>query len=131
MMERLETIYLLAAGAVALLIGLGMVALPDPFYAGYGIDPAASTDLANELRSPGLWFVLVGATMGLGPFRPGLGRIALGIAAAFYLSYAAARGVSLVLDGLPGSGMLLAMMSELLLGTIGALLVWRRRSTRR
>lgn len=125
MIARLETAYLLLAGAVAVLIGLGMTALPAVFYGSYGIDTAISVNLVNELRSPGLWLVVVGIAIGLGAIRPGVRRLALGIAAAFYLSYAAARGVSLILDGLPDTGLMIAMASEVLLGGI-ALLLWLR-----
>ena len=128
-MERLETVYLLIAGAVALLIGSGMVIMPATFYGSYGIDPSGS--VANELRSPGLWLVLAGLAIGLGTFKRDIRHVSLGIAAALYLSYAAARGVSIVADGLPGPGLLIAMASEVLLGIGGTLLFWRQRSTAR
>lgn len=130
-MERLETVYLLIAGAVALLIGSGMVIMPATFYGSYGIDPSGSVDLANELRSPGVWLVLAGFAIGLGTFRRDIRHVSLGIAAALYLSYAAARGVSIVADGVPGPGLLIAMASEVLLGIGGTLLFWRQRSTAR
>lgn len=126
MMERLRTPYLILAAAVVMLIGLGMVAMPVAFYGGYGIDAAASVDLANELRSPGLWLVVTGAAIGAGIWSPEMRHTSLGIAAAFYLSFAAARGVSLATDGIPGTGLMAAMASEILLGAAGALLWWRR-----
>ena len=91
----------------------------------------ASTRRANELRSPGLWLVLAGLAIGLGTFKRDIRHVSLGIAAALYLSYAAARGVSIVADGLPGPGLLIAMASEVLLGIGGTLLFWRQRSTAR
>jgi hypothetical protein len=129
MTSRIETGYLLLAGAVAILIGLGMVAMPSAFYGSYGIDTSRSVDLVNELRSPGLWFVTVGLVVGLGTLRSEMRQLSLGLSAAFYLSYAAARGISITLDGLPGTGLTLAFASELLIGTAG-LVLWRIRSAR-
>lgn len=125
MIARVATGYLLVAGAVVASIGLGMVAMPAAFYGSYGIDPHISVDLANELRSPGPWLVMTGLVIGLGAFRPDLRRLSLGTAAIFYLSYVAARGVSIALDGLPGAGLMIAAASELVLGMGGAALWWR------
>ena len=127
MIARLESGYLLLAGVVAALTGLGMIALPGAFYGSYGIDPAASIDLANELRSPGLWLALIGFIIARGALRPDMRRLSLAAtAAAFYLSHAAARGLAIAADGPPGPGLITAMTSELLLGIAGALF-WRRR----
>ena len=90
MIARLESGYLLLAGVVAALTGLGMIALPGAFYGSYGIDPAASIDLANELRSPGLWLALIGFIIAAdGPPGPGLitamtSELLLGIAGALF-----------------------------------------------
>ncbi|WP_417581882.1 DUF4345 domain-containing protein [Pelagibacterium sp.] len=130
-MGQLEVAYLSLAGAVALLIGAGMVFMPAPFYGSYGIELMESVDLANELRSPGLWLALVGVSIGVGTFRRHLRSLSLGIATMLYLSYAAARSVSIALDGLPGTGLLIAMAAELLLGLGGAFLVWRHRKSAR
>ena len=75
MIARLESGYPLLAGVVAALTGLGMIALPGAFYGSYGIDPAASIDLANELRSPGLWLALIGFIIARGALRPDMRRL--------------------------------------------------------
>lgn len=128
MMKRLEQAYLLLAGAVAVLTGLGMVTMPAAFYGSYGINAAASVNLVNELRSPGLWMMLAGLAMGLGAAKAEMRATSLGIAAAFYLSYSAARSISIALDGLPDAGLMAAMALEIGLG-VGALALWRMRST--
>ena len=43
---------LLAAGLLATGIAATILAAPDPFYAGYGIDISSNVSLANELKAP-------------------------------------------------------------------------------
>ena len=90
--------------------------------------------MASTRRDQSIWQTNC-VRRGSGSFWPAFKRdirhVSLGIAAALYLSYAAARGVSIVADGLPGPGLLIAMASEVLLGIGGTLLFWRQRSTAR
>lgn len=129
-MERLAQIYLGLAALTALVVGFGMLFMPEAFYEANGIDPTLSANLASELRALGVLL----ATIGLG-FAYGLvsrrWRVpALWAAAVFYLGYAAARALSLALDGLPTAGLLAAGAIELALGLAAAflLLAQRRRA---
>lgn len=128
-MARLSRAYLGLAALTALVVGLGILFMPVAFYGSYGIDPTLSPSLASELRAPGILIATIGLFFAYGIVSAPWRVPALATAAVFYLGYATARALSLALDGLPSTGLLVAGALELVLGvTAAALLVGQRRS---
>ncbi|WP_430403859.1 DUF4345 domain-containing protein [Hyphomonas sp.] len=105
------------AGMVGLSVGAGIVFAPVAFHATSGIHLGSDVNLANEIRAAGgpilagSLFILAGAV------RHRLIRPALALATLLYLSYGAARLVSMAVDGSPGQALVLVAMLECVIGT--------------
>lgn len=118
-------IFLAASGL--LVVGLGFLILLAPV-AFYGLAVGGQASLLNELRSHGLWLAATGSFIAAGALVPGLTKPALMVSSSAYLSYAAARLIAMAFDGVPASGMLLAMSAE---GIIGLVALWLYLGARR
>jgi hypothetical protein len=107
---------LIVSGAILILIGSSIILSPVNFYGSYDIDLRMNNSLLNELKaSAGLLLVaalfMIGAT-----FARSRIDIALKLAALIYLSYAASCIVSMLFDGVPASGLIMATAFEVLIG---------------
>lgn len=110
-----RTILLLAA-LVATLVGLGLLIFPHPFFASNGLRLGASPSLLSEIRAPGALLVALGVVLIRGVLFEALQGPAALLGSIAYLSYAAARLVSILLDGFPHPNLLYAGAGELILG---------------
>ena len=119
---------LLVAGATALYIGGSIVVSPDAFYAAYNISLSGDASLANELRAMGGGLLMLGLLTLSGLVIPALTLASTLLAASMFLAYAATRFLSLGLDGQPDSGLVTAMIAELVIGlaSLAALIAARR-----
>lgn len=111
------------SGLIAVIIACMILFAPDLFYRGYGIEIAQNATLANELKAPAGILLIAGLLMFLGAFKPKFADFSLLTATAVYLSYGLSRFSSLVIDGVPHSGMLSAMGIEVVIGVM-SLFVW-------
>jgi hypothetical protein len=116
------------AGLVALGIGLAIVIAPTSFYATYGITLVNDPNLLSELRAPGASLAALGAIILAGAFRQSMQRLSALLGAMVFLAYAFGRIISMVLDGMPSSGLVQATLIELVIGGLCAALLWRGRS---
>ncbi len=119
---------LFVAGATALYIGGSIVVSPDAFYAAYNISLSGDASLANELRAMGGGLLMLGLLTLSGLVIPALTLASTLLAASMFLAYAATRFLSLGLDGQPDSGLVTAMIAELVIGlaSLAALIAARR-----
>lgn len=122
----LDRVVLGAASLVLVGVGAGATVVPEVFYTGYGID-ATTTAVANELRAAGGALLLLGVLVGAGAVWRRATFPAAVVAASVLLGYAIGRGVSLLVDGMPDSSMLVAGTTELVLGTAAAWVAVRTR----
>ena len=115
---------LLVAGAVAVLVGAALLLAPVGFSDGYGIVLSDDPSALSERRAPGAALLAIGGLLLAGAFTPRLRFAALLVGALAYLAYGLARVLSLVVDGRPADGLLVAGAVELALGValLGALL---------
>ena len=121
-------VLLVVASMVALWIGGTLTFTPLDFHAASQIvfeSPSAS--LLSELRSPGGVLVIAGFLMFLGVFQKKMIRLSLTVSTMIYLGYALGRLVSWALDGTPNQSLLIALVIELLLGTLSALVLLKRK----
>lgn len=119
---------LLAGGATAIFIGGSILVSPDAFYAAYGISLPGDVSLANELRAMGGGVLMLGLLILSGLMISSLTLASTLLAAAMFLAYGATRFLSLGLDGHPDSGLVTAMIAELVIGlaSLTALIAARR-----
>jgi len=107
---------LIVSGAVATLIGLIILFIPQALYAGNTIVLTAGAELYSEIRAPGALLTVLGGLILTGALIPARRQASLGLSAALYLSYGTARLWSFHVDGHPGDLLILTMGVELALG---------------
>lgn len=123
---------LAAAGLVAIAVGGAELLAPAAFRETYGIDLAGNLSLASETRAAGGGLLAVGALVLAGAFVARLRFAAALLGASTYAGYGLARGLSLVADGRPADGLLVAAAVELAVGAAcAAILPFAGRSTAR
>ncbi|PHR25732.1 MAG: hypothetical protein COA37_02605 [Hoeflea sp.] len=124
----LQKAVLLIAGATAIFIGGSILLSPDAFYAAYGISLADDVSLANELRASGGSVIMLGLLTLAGLVFSRFALASTLLAAAMFMAYGASRLVSLGLDGQPDTGLVTAMIAELMIGLAGlAALITQRK----
>ncbi|PHP65369.1 hypothetical protein CSC94_19805 [Zhengella mangrovi] len=117
-MTLLQKIALGVSGVTSLGIGACILAAPHAFYASYGIMLGLEPSLLSELRAPGAGLAAFGAIMLTGMVRQALSQIALVAALTVYLAFPAGRIVSMVIDGMPSSGIIAALVLELAIAAL-------------
>ncbi len=105
-------IVLIAAGAMASLIGVNIALAPAEFYQSYGVILTDSTNLYSELRGMGSLLLSAGIVIGAGGVWRSLRSVALGLALILYGGIAAGRLLSIGLDQMPGTEIQVALAIE-------------------
>ncbi|MGB0658679.1 MAG: DUF4345 domain-containing protein [Mangrovicoccus sp.] len=115
---------------VVAIIGFMVAFTPDILFASSGVSLGPNPSLRTEIRAPGALLLSVAVYLAHGAMRAKQLTGPLLVAAAVFLSYGAGRLVSLGLDGLPDTGLLIALAIELGLGA-AALWAWIKQSRRK
>ena len=121
-----EKIILSVSGLTAIGIGSAILTIPVAFYAASGIELGGDASLLNEIRAPGGALLIMGFFILAGLFRASLAGVSLWIGAAIFMSYGLSRGLSMAVDGLPDTGLVMAAAFEIAIGTLCLLSVLRR-----
>ncbi|MEM7248172.1 MAG: DUF4345 domain-containing protein [Acidobacteriota bacterium] len=108
---------LIGCSSIAVGIGAAILFFPTAFHASYGTTLGSDANLLSEIRAPGGALLALGCLMLIGAFVRSFTFASTSIAAAVYLSYGLSRLLSLGLDGMPDSGLLVAAALELGLGS--------------
>jgi len=119
--ETIVKIVLLCAGLLATAIGLMLLTAPVTFYKGYDFGLAGNVDLLNEIRASSGGLLMCGLVITLGSFLKPLTYPASIVSTCLYLSYGFSRLISMALDGTPSSGLVQAMVLEIIVGFACAL----------
>ncbi|HZX24877.1 MAG TPA: DUF4345 domain-containing protein [Woeseiaceae bacterium] len=106
------------SGLVAVAIAATILAAPQAFYGSYGIEVVGNATLVNELKAPAGTLLIAGLLMFAGVFRASFAVVSLVTATAVYLSYGLSRVLSIVVDGIPHSGIVSAAGIEIVIGVI-------------
>ncbi len=117
---------LLLSGALLILVGASIIVSPAGFYASNNIDLGVNVSLLNELKAPAGLLLVAGTFMIVAAFVRSLGDIALQLATLVYLSYAATRCLSVIVDGVPALGLIQAMALEAAIGLACLLVLMSR-----
>ena len=116
--STISRLVLLLSGLVASGIAVAILIAPDAFYASYGIDLDGDSNLTNELKAPAGALLLAGVMILAGSIRTQLIAFSMTTAAAVYLSFGLPRFLSMIVDGVPGDGLVSAAVVEVAIGTI-------------
>ena len=125
MTQPLSRVVLALAGVMAVFIGGALLVSPHAFFAMNHIELGDDPNLLSEIRAPGGLLLTAGAIMIAGVAMRRLTPIGLVTAAVVYCSYGASRLLGILLDGAPSSSLIGAMMIELVVGVLTAVLVAR------
>ncbi|MDZ8117446.1 DUF4345 domain-containing protein [Pontiella agarivorans] len=113
MKKRFIPGYLILSGVMLLFIGCSILAVPDSFFAGNGIALGEDPSLRSEIRAPGA--MLAGAALVIltGVFRPSHRPVGLLLCVLVFGAFGIARLISMMLDGIPSQGIIIAAAIEL------------------
>lgn len=106
----------LLAGLCLAAVGGAILFTPHAFHAMNGIALSADPSAMSEVRAPGAALLAIGAAVVAGGLHRAWLRASAALGAAVYLAYAAARALSIALDGVPHEGLLQALAIEVVLG---------------
>jgi hypothetical protein len=120
-------IILITAGTIAVILGVAIMFMPHAMHESNGVELGNNASLLSEIRSPGGALFLVGAILVAGAFVTRLTFAATLTGAMVYLGYGLGRVVSIVLDGVPSSTLVVAMIVEFVGAAALAWLLWRSR----
>ena len=122
--------FLALSGVIAMLIGAAILFVPHAFFATNAIELGPDPNLLSEIRAPGGPLLVAGIVMICGAVRKSLLRVALFTTAIVFSMYAVSRFVSIMLDGIPSSSLIGALIIEIVIGAIAAILITRFREAR-
>ncbi|WP_272003178.1 DUF4345 domain-containing protein [Roseovarius sp. ZX-A-9] len=117
-LTRLEKIALGISGVTAVGIGGFILAAPQTFYASYGITLGNDASLLSELRAPAAGLAALGLLMLAGILRQAWAGTSFVAALIVFLAFPAGRLVGIVADGIPSSGILGALILELMIAAL-------------
>lgn len=121
---------LLVSGTILLTVGCALLVAPAVMHAANGVDLGRDPSLLSEVRAPGGALVALGALVLAGVFLRRLRYAATMIAATVYVAYGLSRLLSMAIDGIPASGIVVATGLEIALGAVNVVLLARQeRST--
>jgi hypothetical protein len=103
-----------------------MLLAPIDFHATAGIPLGADANLLNEMRASGGAALGAGVVILLGAFIASIRPTSIILATTLYLSYGAARIISMVVDGAPGATLQLVAALEIGIGAMCAFALIRR-----
>ena len=118
-------IFLAVSGAIAALIGISILFIPHTFFASNHIALGTDPNMMSEIRAPGGLLLASGVVMVCGAIMRSVLRAGLLTSAVVFSMYDVSRLVSLALDGVPSSSILGALVIELVVGGIAAVLIAR------
>lgn len=125
-LNLLEKITLGISGLTAIGIG-GMITIaPHAFYASYGVVLGENPSLLSELRAPAAGLTTLGILMLLGIWRSAMAQLAVASTLIVFLAFPAGRFIGLVVDGMPSSGIVVALIIEIAIAVL-CLFAFRRR----
>lgn len=113
---KTQMVILLVSGALLILVSTSIIVSPTDFYAANSIEIGANASLLNELKAPAGFLLAAGMFMIIATVVRSKSKVALRLAALIYLSYAVTRSVSMVFDGVPASGLVMATALEATIG---------------
>jgi len=126
MKNHLTSVFLFISGLLLLVIGGSILLVPQAFhFVGNGIVLGDNPNLLSEIRAPGGLLAGSAVLILIGAFRPDLRTLAVILTVLVYGSFGLTRLFSLVLDGMPSTGLIGATVIELVIATVGLMIFWR------
>lgn len=116
-------LFLAISGAIGLVIGISILFLPHAFFASNQVSLGTDPNLLSEIRAPGGVLLAAGAIMIYGALKARFFRMALLTGALVFGMYGASRIISIVLDGIPSSSLIGALVVELIVSGAATIMI--------
>ena len=126
--SKVLTGILLISGLMILAAGAFTLFNPVGFTARNGIDLGEQISLFNDIRGMGGLMVGSGLIILLGVFHAGMRFTSAVVAAVIFLTFALARVLSIIVDGVPAENLVRATIVELVVGLAAAFGLWKYRA---
>ena len=126
MKSSLTPIFLFLSGLMLLTVGSGSLVAPHFFYAYDGILLGHDPSLLSEIRASGGLLTASGFVLLMGTVRSSLRSLAIALSILVYGSFGLSRLLGLTMDGMPSNSLLMAMMIELAVASIGLAILYRQ-----
>ncbi|MEQ8594222.1 MAG: DUF4345 domain-containing protein [Parvibaculum sp.] len=128
-MPTANRVLLVLGGTLAAILSLAILFSPAAFYASYGIEVDGMANLLNELKAPALVILALGAIQALGAFQLRHHRLGIGAGVLLYLGFGLSRLAAMATDGPPAAALIAVTASELVIGFLFVLALWRLRTS--
>jgi hypothetical protein len=109
----IEKVALAVSGLTAFGIGAFILTAPHAFYASYDIALGNDTSLLNELRAFSAGLAAFGMLMLAGIWLQAVTLISIASALTVFIAFPAGRIIGLIVDGIPSSNLVAALVFEL------------------
>jgi len=116
--SRTTKTLLAVSGVIGVGIGGALLFAPSEFQASAGITLGNNVSLLSETRAPGGTLLAAGVLILMGAYHTGMVRLSLLLSSLFYLSYGAARVLSMIVDGMPHDALVAATGLEIVVGLL-------------
>lgn len=126
MKTKLVACFLFVSGTILLGIGAAILLIPEAFHARNGIELGENASLLSEVRAPGGLLFASGLVIMAGSFHHKLRTQSEVLATLVYGTFGLARLLSMALDGMPSAKMVGATAVELIVATLGLLILTRQ-----
>ena len=126
----LNVLFLFISGLLLLIIGGGILLMPQAFYASDGVFLGNNPSLLSEVRASGGMLTGGALVIFAGIIRPALRSLAMMLSILIYGSFGLARLLSLTIDGMPSHNLIVATAVELTVSAIGITMLYLQPDTR-
>jgi hypothetical protein len=116
--SKLVKALLIVAGLSGIAIGGALLFQPVAFEASAGIHLEENVNLLSEVRAPGGALLAGGVLILLGAFIPTMTYTSVLLATLFFLSYGLSRILSMIVDGIPTTSLVMATVAEVVIGIL-------------
>jgi hypothetical protein len=131
-MEKSKSVkaLLIVAGVCGIAIGGALLFQPVAFEASAGIHLEGDVNMLSEVRAPGGALLAGGVIILSGVFFPAVTYTSVVLATLFFLSYGLSRILSMIIDGVPATSLIMATVAEVIIGILGIaiLIKFRKRN---
>jgi len=124
-----QKIYLTFAGVILSLVGAYISLAPSDYLNQFGLANQSSLELFSELRGMGGNLLVFGLFVLLGAFYQKIESTAIVISALVFSSFSVFRVIGIVVDGIPGEGILFALIIEMTFAFLAIIILRQTRAS--
>ncbi|MBE1299288.1 MAG: DUF4345 domain-containing protein [Alteromonadaceae bacterium] len=129
MLLNTRKIYLFLAGSILSLVGLYIGLMPTDYLSQFFIETDINVAVLSEMRGMGGNLLVFGIFILGGAFLKRLERVTMIISCLIFASFSLFRALGIILDGMPGQSILLALIIEVIFALLAIPLLRRPKTS--